>query len=115
MARRMPPEMSPKAERKEQPPRREPGDKKQKAGWCKFVAKNRNFVEGILLEGPEHQIELCPAASYRVRRNKNLILVSGEIPVCPESVNELDFIEDLEEADPKVGPAPVDLKLLKQA
>lgn len=115
MARRLPPPTNPEAVRAEEPPRRKPEEKKAKAGWCKFVAKNRCTAEGILLEGPEHSIELSPAASYRLRKNKNLILMSGEIPVCPENVNVLDFVEDLEEGDPKVGPAPVDLKLIKQA
>lgn len=115
MPRIKPLEVGPKAEQKEQPPRRHPSEKKAKAGWCKFVAKRRCLIEGILLEGPEHQIELSPASSYAIRQNKNLTLVEGEIPECPENVNVLDFIEDLEKGDPKVGPAPVDLKLIKQA
>ncbi len=115
MARKAPPEMNPQAVRAEQPPRRNPAEKKSKAGWCKFVAKCRCTIEGVLLEGPEHSIELSPAASYRIRKNKNLKLIEGEVPVCPDNVNVLDFIEDLDESDPIVGAAPVDLKLIKQA
>jgi hypothetical protein len=111
---RKPLEVSPKAEHKEEPPRRNPGEKKQRVGWCKFEAKRRCLIEGILLEGPEQTIELSPRASWNVRENKNIKLLSGDIPECPENVNILDFIEDLEDGDPKVGAAPVDLKLIKQ-
>ncbi len=113
MARKSP-VVSPEAERKEQPPRRNPAEKKERVGWCKFEAKKRCLIEGILLEGPEQTIELSPRASYNVRRNQNIRLLSGEIPKCPEEMNILDFLEDLEDGDPKVGAAPVDLKLIKQ-
>ncbi len=115
MAKRQPPEANPQMPRREEePPRRAPGQKKVRVGWCKFEAKRRSFIEGILLEGPEQVITLSPAASYRVKDNKSLLLLSGEIPVKPKDMNSHDFLEDLEDGDPVVGAPPVDLKLIKQ-
>lgn len=97
--------------------------KPQRSGWCKFQSKGRCFVAGTLLEDAEQEITLSPADSYHARNNKNLILLEGEIPVreviageTPEDakIAVAEFLEDLEAGDPKVGPAPGGLKLIKQ-
>lgn len=104
-------------------PRVPRAEKPKRSGWCKFQSKGRCFVAGTLLEDAEQEISLSPADSYKERRNKNLVLVEGEIPsrevVEGETkddakIAEAEFLEDLETGDPKVGPAPGGLKLIKQ-
>lgn len=128
MAKKTPevsPQMQPQESREERAARRS-RDRREKQGFCKFVARSRCFVEGTMLEGPEQTITLSPAAAYRQRRNKNLQLIEGAIPKPPEDIEEpkkkdqpspeyLDWLEDLEEGDITVGPAPQDFKLVKQA
>ncbi len=104
-------------------PRVPRAEKPRRPGWCKFKTKGRCFVEGTLLEDAEQEITLSPAAAYRQRNNKNLILVEGEIQMREKVEGESkedamiatdEFLEDLEDGDPKVGPAPGGLKLIKQ-
>lgn len=106
-------------------PRVDPAEraKKVRAGWCKFQSKGRAYIEGAFLEDAEQEISLSPAASFRQRNNRNIVLLEGEVPVresvtgeTKEQAREADeiFLEDLEDGDPRVGPAPGGLKLIKQ-
>ncbi len=97
--------------------------KPRRSGWCKFKSKGRAFIEGTLIEDAEQEITLSPRGSYRQRSNKNLILVEGEVPMRERVegetkedavIAESEFLEDLEDGDPRVGPAPGGLKLIKQ-
>ena len=108
------PDRSPRVPRAAKPPR---------SGWCKFQSKGRCFVAGTLLEDAEQEITLSPAGSYRSRNNRNLVLLDGEVPVrevvegetkADAKIAEAEFLEDLEDGDPRVGPAPGGLKLIKQ-
>lgn len=105
------------------PERSEP--KKAKPGWCKFQSRARCYVEGVLLEDAEQEITLSPAGSYRQRNSKVLYLLEGEVPVfeLPDGMEkgsedaklaEATFVDDLDDGDPKVGPARKDLTLIKQ-
>ncbi len=127
---RKPPETSAKAAPDKS--RYAPIEKKAKIGACKFIAKGRCYVEGVLLEDADQTITLSPAASYRQRSNRNLELVEGEIPTLPEdgpdrpgkdaplhekkqyAIYESSFVDSLDDSDPLVGAAPGGLKLIKQ-
>jgi hypothetical protein len=80
----------------------------------KFIATQRCYVEGILLE-PDQMMTVGPHTAQRLAKNKNLKLV-GKLDPAPKAGAKKEGEEiEVEEETVKVGPAPQEMKLVRPA